>query len=507
MINENLYTGKIEIISTDIRILNTSLTPPFLLDEYDHSSEDIRLKYRYLDLRRAAMQKNLSTRHNMVRIIREYLYANDFLDIETPFLTVSTPEGARDYLVPSRVNPGAFYALPQSPQQFKQLFMVGGLDRYYQVVRCFRDEDLRADRQPEFTQLDIEMSFIGRDDIVNIIEPLFVLLFKKILNVDIPRPFPVLSYADAMERFGHDAPDTRFELYLATINHLVDDCDFAVFKEAAKTGSVKAINAKGAAAKLSRKDIDNLTDFVTGLGAKGLGYIKINPDSFQSPLIKFFGDDLTQKIVSELKGEAGDIIFFGAGETKVVNQYMSKFRLELARRLGLIKPDSYALTWVFDFPLLEWSAEERRYVAVHHPFTSPVEDDIPLLTEEPQKVRANAYDLVLNGTEIGGGSIRIHQSDLQKQLFSLMGFSGEELEKRFGYFIDALKYGTPPHGGIAFGIDRICAIFTGSESIRDVIAFPKTQKATDLMCGAPNFVEEKQLRELHIRSARVKTNP
>jgi aspartyl-tRNA synthetase len=505
MINENLYTGRIEIIATDIRILNTALTPPFLLDEFDHSSEDVRLKYRYLDLRRASMQKNLFMRHNITRLIREYLNSKDFLDIETPFLTVSTPEGARDYLVPSRVNPGMFYALPQSPQQFKQLFMVGGMERYYQIVRCFRDEDLRADRQPEFTQLDIEMSFIGRNDIVELIEPLFALLFKEILNADIPRPFPVLSYADAMERFGHDAPDTRFALHLSTINHLVKDCGFGVFAEAAKTGSVKAINAKGAADKLSRKDIEALTAFVTELGAKGLAYIKINPDSLQSPLIKFLGEDPTHKIVEYMGGEAGDIIFFGAGNTKLVNLYMSKLRIELAGRLGLIKPDTYALTWVFDFPLLEWSEEERRYTAVHHPFTSPLESDIPLLSAEPQKVRANAYDLVLNGTEIGGGSIRIHQSDLQKQLFSLMGFSDEELEKRFGYFIDALKYGTPPHGGIAFGIDRICAIFTGSESIRDVIAFPKTQKATDVMCGAPNYVDEKQLRELHIRSGRIKT--
>jgi aspartyl-tRNA synthetase len=314
-----------------------------------------------------------------------------------------------------------------------------------------------------------------------------------------------MSYADAMERFGHDAPDTRFELHLATINRLVKESGFGVFRDAAKTGSVKAINAKGAAEKLSRKDIDSLTDFVTALGAKGLAYIKVNADSLQSPLLKFLGEEPTREIIRELKGEPGDIIFFGAGDTKLVNLYMSKFRIELARRLGLIKADKYALTWVFDFPLLEWSAEERRWTAVHHPFTSPVEEDIAILSAEPKNVRANAYDLVLNGTEIGGGSIRIHQSDLQKQLFSLMGFSAEELEKRFGYFIEALRYGTPPHGGIAFGIDRICAIFTGSESIRDVIAFPKTQKAADIMCGAPNFVDEKQLRELHIRSSRVKS--
>ncbi len=501
MRNETLPTGEIEVISTEIKILNTSLTPPFMLDDYDQTAEEVRLKYRYLDLRRPALQKSIIMRHKLTRLVREYLYSKGFLDIETPYLTVSTPEGARDYLVPSRVNPGKFYALPQSPQQFKQLLMMSGFEKYFQIVRCFRDEDLRADRQPEFTQLDMEMSFIDRDDIVALIEGMFKILMKEIKGVDVQLPFPTLDYADAMERFGHDAPDTRFEMYLKTINDLVANSGFGVFAEAAKTGSVKAINAKGAGEKFSRKDIDNLTEFVGTLGAKGLAYIKINNDGIQSPLIKFMGEDAAKKIIDVMRGEPGDIIFFGAGDTQTVNMYMSKLRIRMANMLGLIKPDQYSFTWVFNFPLLEWDAEEKRYVAVHHPFTSPLDEDIPLLSTDPKKARAKAYDLVLNGSEIGGGSIRIHRSDVQKMMFELMGFKNEDLQRKFGYFVDALKYGTPPHGGIAFGVDRIAAIFAGAESIRDVIAFPKTQKATDLMCDAPNFVDDKQLKELHIKLA------
>ncbi len=500
MKNDTLVTGCIEVISSEIRVLNTALTPPFMLDEYNQASEDVRLKYRYLDLRRPLLQKNIILRHNIVKKIREYLYGKGFLDIETPFLTKSTPEGARDYLVPSRVNPGKYYALPQSPQMFKQLLMMSGFERYFQIVRCFRDEDLRADRQPEFTQLDIEMSFIDRADIIDLIEGLFVKLFKELKGIDMPRPFPVMDYADAMERFGHDAPDTRFEMYLKTISKLVADCGFAVFAEASKTGSVKAVNAKGAGNKFSRKDIDTLTDFVANLGAKGLAYIKINPDGLQSPIIKFMGEDLAKEIIKEMKGEPGDIIFFGAGETSLVNLTMSKLRIQMAHMLGLIQPGRYSLTWVLDFPLLDWDTEEKRYVAVHHPFTAPLDEDVPLLSTEPKKARAKAYDLVLNGSEIGGGSIRIHRSDVQQSMFELMGFKDADLQNRFGFFVDALKYGTPPHGGIAFGVDRISALFAGADSIRDVIAFPKTQKATDVMCDAPNIVDDRQLKDLHIRN-------
>ncbi len=500
MANPNLKTGGIDVIVNDIKILNNSLTPPFMIDEHDDTAEDVRLKYRYLDLRRPQLQKNIIMRNNLTKNIREYMWDNGFLDIETPFLTKSTPEGARDYLVPSRVNQGKFYALPQSPQMFKQLLMVAGYDKYFQIVRCFRDEDLRADRQPEFTQLDIEMSFIDRADIMNLIEGLIAKLFKNILNIEVPRPFATINYKDAMELYGSDAPDTRFDLHLKTVNNLVADSGFKVFADVVKNGGViKAINAKGAGNSFSRKDIDELTDFVSSLGAKGLAYIKINENDFQSPIVKFLGDEVTKSIVEEMDGKAGDIIFFGAGDISLVNLTMSKLRLKLGRMLNLIDDSKYNLVWVLEFPLLEWSKEDKRYVAVHHPFTAPMDEDVPLLESNPKEVRAKAYDLVLNGSEIGGGSIRIHRSDVQKQMFELMGFSEDELKNRFGFFVDALKYGTPPHGGIAFGVDRIASIFAGAESIRDVIAFPKTQKATDLMCEAPNNVDAKQLKELYIK--------
>ncbi len=500
MANENIKTGGIDVIVSEIKILNTSLTPPFMIDDNDETAEDVRLKYRYLDLRRPQLQRNIIMRHNITRSIREYMYDNGFIDIETPFLTKSTPEGARDYLVPSRVNAGKMYALPQSPQMFKQLLMVGGYERYFQIVRCFRDEDLRADRQPEFTQLDIEMSFIDRADIMDMIEGLICKMFKEVLNIDMPRPFPTISYADAMELYGHDAPDTRFELHLKTLNHMVENTSFAVFADACKVGSVKAMNAKGAGKSFSRKTLDELTNFVINLGAKGLAYIKINDDGIQSPLIKALGEELTNDIIKEMNGEAGDIIFFGAGDTDLVNMTLSKLRLKVAKMLDMIDENKYNLVWVLDFPLLLWDKDDKRYVAVHHPFTAPMDEDAELLKTDPAKARAKAYDLVLNGSEIGGGSIRIHRSDIQQSMFELMGFKDEDLQSRFGFFVDALKYGTPPHGGIAFGVDRIAAIFTGSESIRDVIAFPKTQKATDLMCDAPSFVEKKQLKELHINT-------
>lgn len=495
-LNDKLPTGHVEVMVDELKILNNSQTPPFMIDDFTNANEDIRLKYRYLDLRRKKIQNNLMTRHNIVRTMREYLYDKGFLDIETPFLTKSTPEGARDYLVPSRVNPGKCYALPQSPQMFKQLLMVGGYDKYFQIVKCFRDEDLRADRQPEFTQLDMEMSFIDREDLMELLEGMFIEIFDKVKGVKLERGFPRMSYDDAMEKYGHDAPDTRFDMFLKTINELVADCGFKVFREVvADGGVVKAINAKGAGEKFSRKDIDELTDMAVSLGAGGLAYIKVNNDGLQSPIVKFLGDS-ADSIVSAMEGEPGDIIFFGAGKKDIVNLYMSKVRLRLGRELGLIKEGDYSFVWILDFPLLDYDADEKRYVAMHHPFTAPLDEDIPLFDTDPGQMRAKAYDLVLNGSEIGGGSIRIHRSDVQEKMFNALGFTPEEREYKFGFFIEALRYGTPPHGGIAFGVDRISTILTGSDSIRDVIAFPKTQKATDMMSDAPNLVDEKQLAEL-----------
>jgi len=402
------------------------------------------------------------------------------------------------------VNPGRFYALPQSPQMFKQLLMVSGFDKYFQIVKCFRDEDLRADRQPEFTQLDMEMSFIDRADLMKLIEELFVKIFKEIMDVELKKPFEIMSYDEAMEKYGHDAPDTRFELHLKTINDLVKDCDFKVFADSVKSGGVvKAINAKGAT-DFSRKDIDDLTNYSVSLGAKGLAYIKVNDDGLQSPIVKFLGDNLANEIVKEMDGKPGDIIFFGAGSTDIVNLYMSKVRLKLGKMLGLIDKNKYKFVWVTDFPLLEWDEEEKRYAAVHHPFTAPVDEDLEYFNTDPGKIRAKAYDLVLNGSEIGGGSIRIHRSDIQEKMFDALGMTEEERKRKFGFFIDALKYGTPPHGGIAFGVDRIATILTGSESIRDVIAFPKTQRATCMMSDAPSIVDDKQLKELHIKLDIVK---
>ncbi len=498
-VNSKLYTGEIEVIASEVKVLNTSKTPPFVLDD-PNVGEDIRLKYRYLDLRRADLQKNIILRHNLTRTIREFLYKKDFMDIETPFLTKSTPEGARDYLVPSRVNPGKFYALPQSPQMFKQLLMVGGYERYFQIVKCFRDEDLRADRQPEFTQLDMELSFIDMKDIMALIEELFIHIFKEIKDIELAPGFPIMSYDEAMEKYGHDAPDTRFELFLKTISDVVLKSDFKVFKDAVNNGGiVKAINAKGGGV-FSRKDIDDLTDFVSSLGAKGLAYIKVNEDGLQSPIVKFLGEEVANEIVEIMDAKPGDLIFFGAGKKDIVNLYMSKLRLELGKKLGLIDENKYSFTWVVDFPLLEWDEENKRYAAVHHPFTAPVDGDIKYFDSDPGKIRAKAYDLVLNGSEIGGGSIRIHRSDIQEKMFKALGMTEEERDLKFGFFIEALKYGTPPHGGIAFGIDRICTILTGSDSIRDVIAFPKTQKATCLMSDAPSKVDEAQLEELYLKT-------
>jgi len=501
-VNPKMKTGDVEIEVSELRILNVAKTPPFMLDEFTEVAENLRLKYRYLDLRRESIQQNIIMRHQVAQATRNYLAENGFLEIETPMLTKSTPEGARDYLVPSRVNPGNFYALPQSPQIFKQLLMVSGYDRYFQITRCFRDEDLRADRQPEFTQIDCELSFVDRDDVMAVMEGLIAAIFKTALNVDLTLPMPRMTYADALHRYGVDNPDLRFAMELVDLTELVKGCGFKVFADvAAKGGLVKAINAKGCAT-FSRKELDDLTDFVGIYGAKGMAWVKIQEDgTWQSPIAKFFTEEELARIGTALSAEPGDLLLFGADTPSVVNESLGRLRGHLGQKLGLADPSAYKFVWITDFPLLEWDGEERRHVAVHHPFTAPLDEDIPLLDSDPGKARAKAYDLVLNGSEIGGGSIRIHNQDVQSRMFDLLGIGTEEAREKFGFLLDALEYGAPPHGGIAFGLDRIMMILTGAGSIRDVIAFPKTQKATDMMSEAPGKVDEKQLRELGIRLA------
>ncbi len=499
-VNPKMKTGEVEVEVKELRILNVSQNLPFMLDEFTEVAENLRLKYRYLDLRRGAVQGNLMLRHRVAQAVRRYLDGQGFIEVETPFLTKSTPEGARDYLVPSRVNAGTFYALPQSPQLFKQLLMVSGFDRYFQIVKCFRDEDLRADRQPEFTQIDCEMSFVDREDIMSVMEGLIAEVFRVALDVEVPLPMQRMTYAEALSRFGVDNPDLRFGLELVDLTELVRGCGFKVFADAVGAGGlVKALNAKGCGT-FSRKDMDDLTDFVKIYGAKGLAYVKVTAEGWQSPIAKFFTPEQMAAIDRALGAEVGDLLLFGADSYRVVNESLGRLRGHLGQRLGLTKKGEFRFTWVTDFPLLEWDGEARRHVAVHHPFTAPMDEDVPLLASDPGKARAKAYDLVLNGSEIGGGSIRIHDQAVQSQLFELLGIGTEEARQKFGFLLDALSYGAPPHGGIAFGLDRLVMILTGADSIRDVIAFPKTQKATCLMSEAPGVVDDKQLRELSIRT-------
>jgi aspartyl-tRNA synthetase len=500
MVNPQLETGEIEVIVEELRILNSSKTPPFELEDFRvDTSEALRLKYRYLDLRRPSIMQPILFRHRAAQVARHFLNEQGFIEVETPILTKSTPEGARDYLVPSRVQQGLFYALPQSPQLFKQLLMMSGLDRYYQLCRCFRDEDLRADRQPEFTQIDMEMAFVGEEDVYEVVEGLISTLLFETIGVKVDSPFPRLTFAECMARFGLDRPDTRFGLELTEVTKIVQESDFRTFKEVvAQGGMVKALCAPGMA-RLSRKDLDDLTDFAAVYGAKGLAWVKMTANGWQSPLAKFFSDGVKNTLVNHLGAQEGDIFFFVADAPEVVNPALGQLRLHLAQREGLIPEDMYNLLWVTDFPLLEFDLQEGRYVAMHHPFTAPQEDDIPLLESAPAKVRARAYDLVLNGQEIGGGSIRNFRRDVQELVFGVMGISHHEAEEKFGFLLEALDYGAPPHGGVAFGFDRLVAILSGVKSIREVIAFPKTQKAGCLLTKAPSRVETEQLLELGLR--------
>jgi len=499
MVNPKLKTGEIEVAVTELKILNTAKTPPFLIEDEIDASETVRLKYRHLDLRRSEMQENLILRHRVTAAVREYLNKNGFLDLETPFLTRSTPEGARDYLVPSRVNPGEFYALPQSPQIFKQLFMISGFDRYYQIVRCFRDEDLRADRQPEFTQIDIEMSFVGEEDVMSLAEDMMTQLFKRVLGIKLKRPFAQLTYDEAVGRYGLDKPDTRFGLELKDISDIVAGSNFKVFADAVKKGGiVKALNAKGCN-NFSRKDIDDLTDFVSVYRAKGMAWIKVKEDEWQSPIVKFFSEAEKQALAERIDMEPGDLIFFVADQPKVVNEALGHLRNHLGKTLGLIDEKEYHFLWVTRFPMFEYDEAEKRLQALHHPFTSPLEEDYKHLKDEPLAVKSRAYDLVLNGFEIGGGSIRIHQRSIQEKIFETLNMDRKTYQGKFGFLLEALDSGAPPHGGIAIGYDRLVMLMCGESSIRDVIAFPKTQKAACLLTQAPSEASKIQLDELYLK--------
>ncbi len=506
MVNPKLKTGEIEVLVSELEILNKAKTPPFVIEDRTEVSENIRLRYRYLDLRRPMLQENFILRHRAAALIRNYLNNHGFIDIETPMLTRSTPEGARDYLVPSRVNPGNFYALPQSPQLFKQLLMIAGMNRYYQIVKCFRDEDLRADRQPEFTQIDIEMSFVDEDDIMTLSEGMLETLFKEILNISIKRPFKRLTYQEATDRYGLDKPDLRFDLELKDVSDIVEGSQFKLFAGCVKKGGrVKAINAKGCI-DFSRKEIDDLTKFVAVYRAKGLAWIKIKQDEWQSPIAKFFSEAEKQALSERLHMEPGDLIFFVADDIKVVNEALGQLRNHLGHKLNLVDNNRFEFCWVTHFPLLEYDEEEKRNVALHHPFTAPLPDDVDLLEKDPLAVCSRAYDIVLNGAEIGGGSIRIHQREVQERVFKALNIDRETYENKFGFLVEALEYGAPPHGGIAFGFDRLVMILCNKESIRDVIAFPKTQKATCLLTGAPEEVDKAQLKELSLKTRIVITD-
>ncbi len=499
-VNEKIKTGHIEVRMSELRILSKSETPPIYIEENSNVREEVRLKYRYLDLRRPDMQRLMELRHKVCKIARDYYDENGFLEIETPMLTKSTPEGARDYLVPSRVHPGSFYALPQSPQLYKQLLMLSGMDRYFQIVKCFRDEDLRADRQPEFTQIDLEMSFVNEDDVMSINEELMKKVFKEVKGIDIETPFKRIPYQEAMDRFGSDKPDTRFGLELVNISDLVENSDFKVFTDVVKRGgSVRAINCKGGDAKFSRRDLDGLVDFVKTYRAKGLAWVTVAENELKSPITKFFTEEQVNAILERMGAEVGDIIMIVADKNEIVYDALGALRLELAKRFELIQKDTYDLLWVTDFPLLEYDDDAKRYVAKHHPFTMPKDEDIPLLETDPGKVRAKAYDMVLNGTEVGGGSLRIFNTELQQKMFEALGFTKEQAWERFGFLMNAFKYGTPPHGGMAYGLDRLVMLLAGRDSIRDVIAFPKVKDASELMTEAPGTVDEKQLEELCIK--------
>ncbi len=498
-VNENIATGDIEIRATELRVLSEAETPPFPIEEESNTKEDLRLKYRYLDLRRPDLQRNLIMRSKVATLTRQFLADEGFLEIETPMLTKSTPEGARDYLVPSRVHPGNFYALPQSPQLFKQLLMCSGYDRYFQIVKCFRDEDLRADRQPEFTQIDMELSFVDVDDVIAVNERLLQKLFKETIGIDVQLPIRRMTYAEAMDRFGSDKPDLRFGMELKNVSDVVKDCGFAVFTGALeKGGSVRGINADGQGA-MPRKKIDALVEFAKGFGAKGLAYLAINEDgTYKSSFAKFMTEEQLEALVNAMQGKPGDLLLFAADEDDIVFDVLGNLRLEIARNLNLLDKNEYNFLWVTEFPLLEYSKEQERYVAKHHPFTMPMEEDLELLDSDPGKVRAKAYDIVLNGTEIGGGSVRIFQNHVQEKMFEVLGFSKEDAYDRFGFLLNAFKYGVPPHAGLAYGLDRLVMLMAKEDSIRDVIAFPKVKDASCLMTDAPNVVEEKQLEELGI---------
>ena len=500
--NENLATGDIEIVAKEVRVLSEAETPPFPIEADSKTKEELRLKYRYLDLRRPDLQQNIILRSKIAANIRAFLVNEGFLEIETPILTKSTPEGARDYLVPSRVHPGSFYALPQSPQIFKQLLMCSGYDRYFQIARCFRDEDLRADRQPEFTQVDMELSFVDVEDVISVNERMLQFVCKEAIGLDVQLPIPRMTWKEAMNRFGSDKPDTRFGMELQDVSDVVANCGFGVFTSAlANGGSVRGINAKGQA-EMPRKKIDALVDFAKGYGAKGLAYLCVMPDgSYKSSFAKFMTEEELKALVDAMQGEPGDLLLFAADKNSVVWNVLGGLRLELGRQMGLIDENKFNFLWVTEFPLLEWSEDDNRFVAMHHPFTMPMDEDLPLLDTDPGKVRAKAYDIVLNGTELGGGSVRIFQTDVQEKMFEVLGFTKEAAYDRFGFLLNAFKYGVPPHAGLAYGLDRLVMLLVKADSIREVIAFPKVKDASCLMTNAPDVVDNKQLEELQIALA------